>query len=155
MYLLLAVCLCAAVSGAFRAVFAVCYPTHEAVSLFAAVVLLVWARTAIENLYIVRHRRHCLHCFVLVFPLLMLILPHRSVSVSSVSTPAQSHCRRADTARQCGGGQPDPAAQPQRRLHRATAESSETRGKVPETEEQPAATPQPDIADSAADVRKH
>ena len=59
--------------------------------LFAfALLLLVWARTAIENLYVVRHRRHCLHCFVLVFPLLMLILPHRSVSVSSVSTPAQS-----------------------------------------------------------------
>ena len=34
MYLLPAVCLCAAVSGAFRAVFAVCYPTLEAVSAF-------------------------------------------------------------------------------------------------------------------------
>lgn len=65
-------------------------PRMKPYLLFAAVVLLVWARTAIENLYVVRHRRHCLHCFVLVFPLLMLILPHRSVSVSSVSTPAQS-----------------------------------------------------------------
>ena len=65
-------------------------PRMKPYLLFAAVVLLVWARTAIENLYVVRHRRHCLHCFVLVFPLLMLILPHRSVSVSSVSTPTQS-----------------------------------------------------------------
>ena len=49
-------------------------PRMKPYLLFAAVVLLVWARTAIENLYVVRHRRHCLHCFVLVFPLLMLIL---------------------------------------------------------------------------------
>ena len=118
MYLLPAVCLCAAVSGAFWAVFAVCYPTHEAVSLFAAVVLLVWARTAIENLYVVRHRRHCLHCFVLVFPLLMLILPHRSVSVSSVSTPAQSIAAVQTLRGSAAAANLDPARPPQRRLHR-------------------------------------
>ena len=37
----------------------------------------------VQNLYIVRHRRHCLHCFVRVFPLLLLASPHKSVSVSS------------------------------------------------------------------------
>ena len=36
-------------------------PRMKPYLLFAAVVLLVWARTAIENLYVVRHRRHCLH----------------------------------------------------------------------------------------------
>ena len=49
------------------------------VGIGAAVVLLVWARTAIENLYVVRHRRHCLHCFVLVFPLLAGWLVWREV----------------------------------------------------------------------------
>ena len=125
-------------------------PRMKPYLLFAAVVLLVWARTAIENLYVVRHRRHCLHCFVLVFPLLMLILPHRSVSVSSVSTPAQSiaavQTLRGSAA--AANPTPQPTAAPSAP---ATAESSEP-VESPETEEQPAATPQPDIADSAADA---
>ncbi len=117
--------------------------------LFAAVVLLVWARTAIENLYVVWHRRHCLHCFVLMFPLLMLILPHRSVSVSSVSTPTQS-IAAVQTLRGSAAANPtpQPTAAPSAL---ATAESSEP-VESPETEEQPAATPQQDIADSAADA---
>lgn len=94
-------------------------PRMKPYLLFAALVLLVWARTAIENLYVVRHRRHCLHCFVLVFPLLLLASPHKSVSVSSVSTPAQSI-----TAVQTLRGSA------------ATAKP----------------TPQPDIADSAANA---
>lgn len=85
-------------------------PRMKPYLLFAAVVLLVWARAAIENLYVVRHRRHCLHCFVLVFPLLMLILPHRSVSVSSVSTPAQS-IAAVQTLRGSAAANLTPAAQ--------------------------------------------
>lgn len=99
-------------------------PRMKPYLLFAAVVLLVWARTAIENLYVVRHRRHCLHCFVLVFPLLMLILPHRSVSVSSVSTPAQS-IAAVQTLRGSAAAAnltPQPTAAPSAP---ATAESSE------------------------------
>lgn len=99
-------------------------PRMKPYLLFAAVVLLVWARTAIENLYVVRHRRHCLHCFVLVFPLLMLILPHRSVSVSSVSTPAQS-IAGVQTLRGSAAAAnltPQPTAAPSAP---ATAESSE------------------------------
>ena len=119
-------------------------PRMKPYLLFAAVVLLVWARTAIENLYVVWHRRHCLHCFVLMFPLLMLILPHRSVSVSSVSTPTQS-IAAVQTLRGSAAANPtpQPTAAPSAL---ATAESSEP-VESPETEEQPAATPQQDIAD--------
>lgn len=91
-------------------------PRMKPYLLFAAVVLLVWARTAIENLYVVWHRRHCLHCFVLMFPLLMLILPHRSVSVSSVSTPTQS-IAAVQTLRGSAAANPT-RSPPQRRLHR-------------------------------------
>lgn len=124
-------------------------PRMKPYLLFAAAVLLVWARTAMENLYVVRHRRHCLHCFVLVFPLLMLVSPHKSVSVSSVSAPAQSiatvQTLRSSTA---AAPIPQPTAEP---AVMETAESAETT----ETENpdvQPTATPQPDIADSAADA---
>lgn len=102
-------------------------PRMKPYLLFAAVVLLVWARTAIENLYIVRHRRHCLHCFVLVFPLLMLILPHRSVSVSSVSTPAQS-IAAVQTLRGSVAANPSPQSTAAPSVP-ATAESSEPCGK--------------------------
>ena len=123
-------------------------PRMKPYLLFAAAVLLVWARTAMENLYVVRHRRHCLHCFVLVFPLLMLASPHKSVSVSSVSAPAQSIATVQTLRSTAAAPIPQPTAEP---AVMETAESAETT----ETENpdvQPTATPQPDIADSAADA---
>lgn len=109
-------------------------PRMKPYLLFAAAVLLVWARTAIENLYVVRHRRHCLHCFVLMFPLLMLILPHRSVSVSSVSTPAQS-IAAVQTLR--GSAAANPTPQPTAAPSAPTTAESSEPVESPETEEQP------------------
>lgn len=125
-------------------------PRMKPYLLFAAAVLLVWARTAMENLYIVRHRRHCLHCFVLVFPLLMLISPRKSVSVSAVSTPAQSIAtvqtlRSSSTA---ASPTPPPTAEP---AITETAESAETL-EPPEAEEQPTETPEPVISDDTANT---
>ena len=83
-------------------------------------------------------------------PLLMLILPHRSVSVSSVSTPAQSIATVQTLRGSAAAANPSPQSTAAPSVP-ATAESSEP-VESPETEEPPAATPQPDIADSAADA---
>ena len=125
-------------------------PRMKPYLLFAAVVLLAWARTTLENLYAVRHRRHCLHCFVLVFPLLMLASPHKSVSVSSVSTPAQS-IATVQTLRGSAVAANLTLQPTEEPSVPATAESAES-VESPETEGQPAATPKPDITDGTADA---
>lgn len=152
MYLLPAVCLCAAVSGAFRAVFAVCYPTHEAVSAFCG--------GGAAGMGTDSHRKPvCCPASPPLPALLCAGVPAADADFTAQECkcvlgvhPGTEHCRRADTAPRAGGGQPDPAA------HRSAVCTRPPRPKAPEpvespeTEEQPAATPQPDIADSAADA---
>lgn len=109
MYLLPTVCLCAAVSGVFRAVFAVCDPAHEAVSAFCG--------GSAAGMGTDSHRKPV--CCLASPPLPALLcadVPAADADFTAQECkcvlgvhPDTEHCRRADTSRQCGG-QPDPAA---------------------------------------------
>ena len=55
---------------------------------FTSVVLVLWARTALEDIPTRRHRFHSMHCLLLVLPMLLLLAPRAPITVSSVSGTA-------------------------------------------------------------------
>lgn len=52
---------------------------------FAAIVMLVWACAGFLRLFRPQHKVRCAHCFVLVIPVLLLLLPHKPLSTSDLS----------------------------------------------------------------------
>lgn len=56
--------------------------------LFTAVVMVVWAAAGLKGLFRVRHRRRAGHCFVLLLPVVLLLLPHGTVGTADLSGSA-------------------------------------------------------------------
>ncbi|MBS5788663.1 MAG: TIGR03943 family protein [Clostridioides difficile] len=54
--------------------------------LYIMVVMLIWIIFSVRNLYRPQYRKRVNHCFVLILPILLLVLPHGSVSVDNLST---------------------------------------------------------------------
>lgn len=52
---------------------------------FTSIVMGVWALTALGRLFRPQHRLRSAHCFVLVIPIVLLLLPHVPVSASNLS----------------------------------------------------------------------
>ena len=150
MYLLPAVCLCAAVSGVFRAVFAVCDPAHEAVSAFCG--------GSAAGMGADSHRKPVYCPASPPLPALLCAgVPAADADFTAQECkcvlgvhPAQSIATVQTLRGSAAAANPSPQSTAAPSVP-ATAESSEP-VESPETEEPPAATPQPDIADSAADA---
>lgn len=53
--------------------------------LYIMVVMLIWIIFSVRNLYRPQYRKRVNHCFVLILPILLLVLPHGSVSVDNLS----------------------------------------------------------------------
>lgn len=52
---------------------------------FTSIVMGVWALTALGRLFRPQHKLRSAHCFVLVIPIVLLLLPHAPVSASNLS----------------------------------------------------------------------
>lgn len=52
---------------------------------FTALVMLVWAGGGVFRLFRPQHKIRLTHCFVLVIPILLLLLPHKPLSTSDLS----------------------------------------------------------------------
>ena len=63
-------------------------PRMKPYLLFTSVVLVFWARTALEDVPVQRHRFHSMHCLLLVLPMLLLLAPRAPITVSSVNSSA-------------------------------------------------------------------
>jgi putative membrane protein len=53
---------------------------------FTAIVMAVWAFTVLGRLFRPQHKVRSAHCFVLVIPILLLLLPHSPLSTSNLSS---------------------------------------------------------------------
>jgi putative membrane protein len=54
--------------------------------IYIMAVMLIWIIFSIRNLYKPQYRKRVYHCFVLILPILLFVLPHGSVSVESLSS---------------------------------------------------------------------
>ncbi|HBC93948.1 MAG TPA: TIGR03943 family protein, partial [Pelotomaculum sp.] len=52
---------------------------------FTAIVMLIWACVGLGRLFRPQHKIRSAHCFVLVFPILLLLLPHNPLSTADLS----------------------------------------------------------------------
>jgi putative membrane protein len=52
--------------------------------IYIMAVMLIWIIFSIRNLYKPQYRKRVCHCFVLILPILLFVLPHGSVSVESL-----------------------------------------------------------------------
>ena len=54
--------------------------------IYIMAVMLIWIIFSIRNLYKPQYRKRVYHCFVLILPILLFVLPHGTVSVESLSS---------------------------------------------------------------------
>ncbi|WP_315168351.1 TIGR03943 family putative permease subunit [Metaclostridioides mangenotii] len=54
--------------------------------IYIMAVMLIWIIFSIRNLYRPQYRKRVYHCFVLILPILLFVLPHGSVSVENLSS---------------------------------------------------------------------
>ena len=55
---------------------------------FTAAIMLIWAILTLFRLFQVRHRKRIAHCLLLFIPVLLLLLPHKTVEPSTLSGSA-------------------------------------------------------------------
>lgn len=53
--------------------------------IFSALVMVIWALFALARVFKPQHRIRSMHCFVLLIPALLLVLPHTSLGISDLS----------------------------------------------------------------------
>ena len=53
--------------------------------ILTVLVMMLWMVSALTRLFRPQHRTHALHCFVLVLPILLLLLPHSAIAAPQVS----------------------------------------------------------------------
>lgn len=73
-------------------------PRMEPYLYFTVIIMVIWALAGLGRLFRPQHKIRSAHCFVLVIPVLLLLLPHSPLGVSDLSS-------LSDTA----GNQPPPA----------------------------------------------
>lgn len=61
-------------------------PRMEPYLIFSSIVSLIWAVTGIRRLFKPQHLIRSAHCFVLMIPVLLLLLPHSALGINDVST---------------------------------------------------------------------
>lgn len=61
-------------------------PRMEPYLIFTSIVSLIWAVTGIRRLFKPQHLIRSAHCFVLMIPVLLLLLPHSALGINDVST---------------------------------------------------------------------
>lgn len=61
-------------------------PRMEPYLIFSAIVSVFWAVTGIRRLFKPQHLIRSAHCFVLMLPVLLLLLPHSALGINDIST---------------------------------------------------------------------
>lgn len=60
-------------------------PRTKPYLIFASIVVFIWVCSLFRNLFIPQYKKHTLHCLVLILPVMVMLLPHNSVSSVSQS----------------------------------------------------------------------
>lgn len=61
-------------------------PRMKPYLIFTSIVMAVWASTVLFRLFQPKHKLRVTHCFVIMIPIILLILPHKPISASDVTT---------------------------------------------------------------------
>ena len=124
-------------------------PRMEPYLYFAAIVMGVWALAGLLRMFRPQHKVRAAHCFVLVIPILLLLLPHSPLSTSDLSG---AYIGGNTLTGQSGQG---PYGTPQKQAPSSNSDvpASTTTGDPLESEAAPAgdssATAQPEDSDAA------
>ncbi|MFT4146258.1 MAG: TIGR03943 family protein [Mobilitalea sp.] len=61
-------------------------PRMKPYLIFTSIVMAVWAVTVLFRLFEPKHKLRVTHCFVIMIPVVLLILPHKPISASDITT---------------------------------------------------------------------
>lgn len=61
-------------------------PRMKPYLIFTSVVMAIWAFRGFRRLYIPQHILRTAHCYVLLLPILLLLIPHKTIGVSDLKT---------------------------------------------------------------------